>query len=396
MQFAMRLLIVTHRPPWPLDNGNALRVYHLVEGLAARHRDTLVHPGDLPGGEAERHRLTIRCERIVQAPSNFPWDTTSRLQDLGQLLSPCPRMIQLWRSADFRATLTQLRRECVFDAVWAERSYIAESARSAGFRRIVVDLDDLETTALRRRLRHEPIRRSTLLEYLEFAKVVSYERLLPARFWRLAVCKEEDRAFFGRQRSRVFVVPNGAELTPVTPPERERPGTVLFVGQLGYRPNVDAVNFFRTAVLPVLERLCSDPVRFMVVGQRGDPAIPKLHDGHRILVATSVPDLTPYYAEAAVVVAPIRLGSGTRVKVLEALARGKAVVSTSIGAEGLDLRPGIDLEIADDPEQFARHCARLLSAPEERRRLGANGQERVAARYSWERTAEAADHALAC
>jgi glycosyltransferase involved in cell wall biosynthesis len=109
-----------------------------------------------------------------------------------------------------------------------------------------------------------------------------------------------------------------------------------------------------------------------------------LHDGSTCVVHGLVPDVTPYFEQAAVVVAPIRQGSGTRLKVLEALGRGKAVVATSVAAEGLDLRPGVDLEIADDPEAFARACAHLLADPAARRELGATGRRRVLERYRWE------------
>jgi glycosyltransferase involved in cell wall biosynthesis len=95
------------------------------------------------------------------------------------------------------------------------------------------------------------------------------------------------------------------------------------------------------------------------------------------------------------VVAPIRLGSGTRLKVLEALARGKALVATSIAVEGLDIRPGVDFELADTPTQFSAACIRLLGAPEARRRLGDSGRRRVLERYTWDAVGEAAHRVIA-
>jgi glycosyltransferase involved in cell wall biosynthesis len=110
----------------------------------------------------------------------------------------------------------------------------------------------------------------------------------------------------------------------------------------------------------------------------------KLHNRSDVVVAGSVPDLEPYYRRAPLVVVPMRLGGGTRIKVLEALAHGKAVVTTSIGAEGLSLSRGEALEIADGPEAFADACVRLLENPEARRRLAENGRRQVLERYEWE------------
>jgi glycosyltransferase involved in cell wall biosynthesis len=103
-----------------------------------------------------------------------------------------------------------------------------------------------------------------------------------------------------------------------------------------------------------------------------------------VLVAGSVPDLEPYYRRAALVAVPMRLGGGTRIKVLEALAHGKALVTTSIGAEGLSLRSGEALEIADGPDAFADACVRLLGDAAARRRLAENGRARVLERYEWD------------
>jgi glycosyltransferase involved in cell wall biosynthesis len=107
-----------------------------------------------------------------------------------------------------------------------------------------------------------------------------------------------------------------------------------------------------------------------------------------------VPDLAPIYATASLVVVPMRLGSGTRIKVLEALARGKAMVSTSIGIEGLDLRPGVDVVVADEPAAFAQACTRLLGDREARRQLGRTARVRMLDRYGWDTVAEAADRVV--
>jgi glycosyltransferase involved in cell wall biosynthesis len=256
-----------------------------------------------------------------------------------------------------------------------------------------VDVDDLETIYQLQRVRAQRLFPPRLLALCELAKLYAYERTLPRRFWRLVVCKEEDRRFFGRDRDRVFVVPNGTVAPGAVRSDRERDGEVVFVGTLGYEANADAAIYFRSRVLPLLAGAYPG-ARFVVIGLNPPPEVQALHDGQACIVVGSVPDVTPHYETASVVAVPIRKGGGTRLKVLEALAHGKAVVSTSLGAEGLDLRPGVDLEIADDAGSFATACARLLKDAALRRRLGQSGRERIISRSGWDRVSAAAERAI--
>jgi glycosyltransferase involved in cell wall biosynthesis len=146
-------------------------------------------------------------------------------------------------------------------------------------------------------------------------------------------------------------------------------------------------------VLPGIRR--SRPnATFVVAGRAGNTPIESLHDGHSCLLTGEVADLTPYFAEAAVVVVPMRGGGGTRLKLLEALGRGKAVVATSVGAEGLDVRPEMDLLIADDSGTFAEACVRLMNDREMRRRLGSSGRRRILERYQWSAIAARVEQAV--
>ena len=390
------LLFVSHCPPWPLDSGNTQRVYHLLRGLAARRRVTLATLSS--GADAEagaRSPAREWCDRIVEVDfRTCRWGPGNQAERFRRLfLSPLPHLAQAWHSDAFVDALRALRRERRFDAVWVERWYTAEMVAAAGFGDMVVDLDDIQTIAKRRDLRHVPFRASTPLHWLELAKLSRYEHTLPRRFRRLVVCKEEDRRFFGRWADRVAVVPNGTERHPPAAPERVRPGEMLFLGPLGYGPNVDAVRFFHAEILPAIRSACPN-ARLVVVGRGTGERLRDLDDGSACTVVGPVPDVTPYFEAAALVVVPMRLGSGTRLKVLEALGRGKAVVSTSVGAEGLELRPGIDLALADTPAAFAEACIKLLADGGARRTLGEAGRARVLERYDWDVVIRAAEEAL--
>ncbi len=225
--------------------------------------------------------------------------------------------------------------------------------------------------------------KSKPIDWAEAAKLRAYDAKLPSRFWRVSVCKEEDRRHFGRvPPDNCVVIPNGTEPHSATPQTGEVPGEILFVGGLFYPPNIDAVLFFHRKIFPIVRRSIPE-ARFRIVGLAPDESIARLDNGRDCVVNASVEDLSPYYARAALVVAPIRLGAGSKLKVVEALSRGKALVSTTFGAEGFDLRPGIDLEIGDKPEEFAARCIRLLRDPAARAALAASGRARTLERYTW-------------
>jgi glycosyltransferase involved in cell wall biosynthesis len=153
------------------------------------------------------------------------------------------------------------------------------------------------------------------------------------------------------------------------------------MGTLKYRPNIDAVSFLLDEVLPDVRRRCPDAV-LTIVGD-GDDADLERFRRPGVVVTGRVPDVRPYLAAAAVTVVPVRIGGGTRLKVVEALAMGKAVVSTTLGCEGLAIRSGEHVLLADEAGSFAAAITRLLDDPQEGTRLGVAGRTLVVERYSW-------------
>jgi len=389
---AMRVLFVAQLCPWPPTSGGRQRLYHLLEALCREHRVTLLTPSPEEGGEAPP--WLDRCEQVIQiTPVGrdltgywsrfFLWGSVRHR--LGALVfSALPARLLEQGSDGLARELDLLQRSgASFDVVWAARTPTAEAVRRAGFGPIVVDVDDVEALSLRRRLAHARWSWTKPLQYAELARLWVYERSVPRRFWRAVVCKDEDRAFFPRGGRDVFVVPNGVPLLTATPPDEECPDELLFVGTLHWEPNVDAVQTFHAKILPLIRQ--SHPgARFRMVGRRPAHAVLGLHDGAGCTLHADVPEVRPFYARASVVVAPIALGSGTKLKVLEALAFGKALVATKVAVEGLGLRPGVDFLLADEPAAFAAACCLLLENPAERHRLGAEGRRRVLERFTWD------------
>ena len=156
---------------------------------------------------------------------------------------------------------------------------------------------------------------------------------------------------------------------------------IVFIGSMDWLPNQDAVDYFLADILPRITRAV--PVRFTIVGRNPPDRIKRLDNGASVRVSGTVPDIRPWLGRAHVCVVPLRIGGGTRLKIFEALSMGKAVVSTTIGAEGLPVTTGVDLLLADDPPAFAAGVVHLLQDTTARRRLGAAGRRLVSSHYSW-------------
>jgi polysaccharide biosynthesis protein PslH len=389
---ALRILVLSDTYPWPLNNGAINRVYHVLARLADEHDVSLlaccrgdVSPSDREAIEDLGIQVMVADNSDVLDRPGGPyglWRPFGR-QVLDMLRPRLPMVIQRWWSDEFVARLADLRRSESYDLVWAERAALGEMALAAGWESVLVDMPDLDSQAVDRLISSMGPYRTRPLHQIALRRLCAYERAMPSRFAHVVVCKAEDRSFMQPQ-DNVTVVPNGADVRPATDARLAQPDDMLFLGSMGYPPNVDAVTYFAAEVLPRV-RQQRPTARFSIVGKETANEVHRLHDGQACVVHGAVPDVVPHYAHAGVVVAPIRLGAGTRLKVLEALMFGKAVVATSIAIEGLDLRPGVDLEVADTPDEFADACLGLMKNEGRRRELGDVGRQRVCALYDWTR-----------
>jgi len=197
---------------------------------------------------------------------------------------------------------------------------------------------------------------------------------------------EEDRDFLSRHEgSPIFVVPNGIFVDDYQPPlDRQRqPNQLVFTGKMDYRPNVDAMEWFSARILPRVLRRCP-LTELIIVGRNPHPRIQALAAAEHITVTGWVDSVRPYLQAAAVFVVPLRMGSGTRLKILEAMASGCAVVSSAIGAAGLhrDVRQAI--EVAADEADFAQIIVSLLQNEERRQELGRQASQQAASHYDWQ------------
>ena len=394
----LNILFLAKQFPWPLNVGSRQRVFHLIRGLALRHHVDVIAFDAIPTPEDERVFVEASgCQSVAVVPRPVAGASSAEarrllarasrgLKSLWNLAAaPVPTFVRDASSPSLVESIQRFAATRPIDLVYATQSWMAEHARAAGLRPICVDVDDLISLMSKQRVSRAPWTARKPLAIAEAAKDFRYERSLGSRFDHVVVAKAEDTGFFPRtSASRVSVVPNGISIPRDPLPEPGVANTLLFIGTLGYEPNIDAVRWFAAEMLPRVWKQRED-VRFEVAGFGSADPIRDVMTDSRCAVFESPPDLVPIYARAAVVVAPVRIGGGTRIKILEALARGRALVSTQFAAEGLGLRGGTDLQFADSPADFARACVELLGDSARRAALASAGRATVSERFDWNR-----------
>lgn len=212
------------------------------------------------------------------------------------------------------------------------------------------------------------------------------ERRVLENWDRVYVCSEDDRTYLDEQvpghRAEIVVLPNAVAVPEtVVPPPNGMPRHLLMTGTLGYQPNAEGAIWFCREVLPIIREATPVPVEVSLVGPGAPQEVLDLHYLPEVRHIGPVPEMAPWYRRADIVLAPILVGGGTRIKVLEALAFGRPVVSTRTGAQGLDLADGHDLLLADRPQPFAQCCLELIRNPAVGHRIATQGRETVARQY---------------
>ena len=255
------------------------------------------------------------------------------------------------------------------------------------FGKQVVDFDDIESRVLERALAHPDRKHGAeqrLLIRIELAETRRYE-MHALRRGTVTVCSTIDASILQRNSAdaKILVVPNSLTALSALPPRRSfKSARLLFLGTMTYHPNEDAALYFCHQILPLIRaEVGGDKIELDIVGRGPSARVQGLSRLPGVRVHGGVESVEPAYADSDIVVVPIRYGGGTRIKILEALALGRPVVSTSVGAEGLDLRDREDILIADTPVEFARCCLTLASDEALRSRLAESGRARFMALY---------------
>jgi sugar transferase (PEP-CTERM/EpsH1 system associated) len=381
----MNILFIAREVPYPPISGVRMRVWHILKCLARHHTITLVcfgHEEDPVPAEAE-----AACARIIRvAPVKRPAGGALLLDMFRGLFSPLPYAVSCRYSEELRHTLEALIERDPVDLIMCDSLYLARHIPPAEAR-TVLNEHNIESVIIERYKNVEGHWLKKLYAAYELARMKRYEDRTWAKFDQCYVCSRVDKDIILKRvnHPHVAVIPNGVDTGAFTPqPQHQKPISLIYTGLISWKPNEDAVLYFLKEIYPLIKRQYPE-VTFTVVGKGPCAEIRALADNDESVTVTGFVDaVMPYILESAVFIVPLRIGSGTRLKILEAWAMGKAVVSTSIGCEGLDCRDGQEIMIADTPREFADKVAGLLGNPELKQALERNGRTLAEETYSWD------------
>lgn len=398
----MRFLILASQPPYPQHGGGALRISGLLQGIAQAGHSidllTFAAPGTVDPGSTP---AAAWCNRII-AVSTPRRTKSDRLRDL--LLTAKPDLAGRFYSEAFSRQLQVLLTQAAdpdsrYDVIQMESlemcAYMDQvtAYRDQHDTRLIYDSFNAEYNLQRvvfqtdiNSPRRWPI---ALYSLIQWHRLRGFERSVCETIDHVIAVSEPDAADFKRlaPSARVTVVPNGIHVSEYaqavdhseSPPHSP---TVLFTGTLNYRPNVDAVLWLARDIWPLIVARIPSAL-LQIVGKSPVPAITALDDRSNIQVSPNVADIRPFIQSCAVYVCPLRMGSGTRLKLLQALSARRAVVSTGLGAAGLNGVSGQHLIIADSAAAFAEAVIDLLNDPARRAALGSSGYDLVSTEYNW-------------
>jgi glycosyltransferase involved in cell wall biosynthesis len=372
---------------WPSTSGGRVRSLQIVSELARRHQVTVVTthgPGDDPDGLA---RELSHCHEVISIPFVAPKRGNAAFPGavVRSWLSSYPVDLWKWRVPAMGAQIRSLLDSGAVDLCVADFLFAAANVPTSRSVPVVLFEHNVEYLIWQRlcALEASPWRRA-LLEF-EWRKLRAREADACRQADLTVAVSEDDRRRLQAVAPgiRATSIPTGVDTKYFTPSDDGgRPDHLVFSGSMDWHPNEDAVVYFADAILPRI-RADVPGVSLTVVGRDPSVRLREIASRTGIYVTGTVDDVRPSIAEAAVYVVPLRAGGGTRLKIFEALAMGKAVVSTTVGAEGLALEPGRHFVPADGPGDFADAVVALLRDPERRRALGRAGHDLVEAHYSW-------------
>jgi sugar transferase (PEP-CTERM/EpsH1 system associated) len=394
----MKILWVKAGGLVPPDTGGKIRSYNILRELARQHSVTFfsfygAHDGDV------HPELKNTFDRVVCLPLQLPAPKSlAEMRNYGLgLFSAQPYNITKYCRPEVRRRLRELLDQETYDVILCDFLVAAGVIPWNAPTPKVIFTHNVEAAIWRR---HYEVATNPLwkaISWQEWRKMEAAER----RYLRLAdhvlTVSETDRNAFASflDRGKLTVIPTGVDVDYFQPlPAEEISHSLVFTGSMDWLPNEDAIFYFADAILPLIQQQCPD-VSLEVVGRSPSRKLQALAERERSIRLTGwVEDIRPFVARGSICIVPLRIGGGTRLKIFEAMAMAKAVVSTTVGAEGLPVRDGENIVLADTPGDFAASVISLLHDSNQRRRLGASARALVQEKYSWRKVTESFAQAL--
>ncbi len=396
----MRILLITHRLPYPPNRGDKIRSFNVLAHLARNHEIVLACPVDDPADLAHVPALARFCTEVLAIPN----PGSRAAAGLRALASGSSITVRHFHSRQLQERIDAVLDTREVDAVFCFSSPMAEyvfrsrhaqgKLRRAARYMDLIDVDSFKWKQYAERV-HAPMK--WVYSY-EAARLAEYERRISREFDHLFLVSAQEKCCMpeGARLEHLHALGNGVDLqyfaprdsAPATPP------ALVFTGVMDYWPNEQGVQWFADEVLPLIHARRPD-VRFVIVGSRPTDAVRKLGERPNIVVTGFVDDVRGYVADAAVCVAPLKVARGIQNKVLEAMAMGKAVVCTPEAFEGIRAPHGEAVIVAADAADFAAQVLELLDAAPRAAQVGASARRCVEQNYSWDANLRPLDELLA-
>jgi glycosyltransferase involved in cell wall biosynthesis len=393
----LRLLWVKAGRLLPVDTGGKLRSYHLARALAGRHELTMLTYYDGPRDAAYERDIAHEFPGAVTIRYGLPTSgrLATALRYLTTIASPAPFAVTKFTTREVQKRIAEWARERRFDAMICD--FLSASRNFAHPPAIPTILfqHNVESSLWERQATHAPNVLLRAAYGLEAAKMKRYERTAVETFRHIVAVSEHDRLSMTAmgKAGRIVVVPTGVDVghfrdaasTEPTEPE------VIFLGSMDWEPNIDGVEWMCREIWPRIRAAVPNAV-FRIVGRSPNGRVTRLASDS-VTVTGSVPSVEPWLARAMAFVVPLRIGGGTRLKIFEAMSAGRAIVSTTIGAEGLPVEHGKNILLADDAQAFADAVIRVLKESALRRRLAAAALA-LASEHDWSTVVQVLERAI--
>ena len=392
----MKILWIARTCPFPANDGEKIRVFNLLKNLS-HHDITLVframHEKELQGlPTLRKYCREVRYAYIPKPPSNL-----TRLRwCLPFLFSPYPISLATVYFQEIAQILQELCAEKSYDVVQIEHSSLTiylDHLKPINRPRTFLTLHNIDSERNERIIENTPFSFYKLFLYYNQWKFKQWEPKSIGKCDEVITVSSEDKNTIKKIRffSNIHVVPNGVDTEThyMIDGNEEESITIIFVASMDSESNNDGAVFFIKEIFPAIKKTI--PATFYAVGRNPTELLKTFHNNKDIFITGEVPDVTEYYSKAEVAIVPLRSGGGTRLKILEAMALGVPVVSTSIGCEGLELENGDHLLVTDDPDGFANAVVEVIKNKELRKALIRASRERMEKQYDWRKIAALQD-----
>lgn len=374
----MKILFITPRLPLPADTGAKIRTFNLLKHIAKGNKVTLLsfYFEENPRALEDLKNLGIEISLIKSKENINPFSILSRR----------PVSIEKYYLREMENKLKELVKSEDFDLAHFDHLHTGQYRESANGLPCVLDEHNIESLILDRCADAERSWLKKVIFKSQAKKMAALEGRITKKFSKCLTVSETDRENLSRlsgDGKNIEVIPNGVDTEYFNSPRIDEDRSLVFTGSMDWLPNDDAAVYFCREILPLIW-LKDNRVKFYVVGRNPSRELLKLaQEDKRIVVTGAVDDIRPHVAKAKIFVVPLRIGGGTRLKILEAMSMSKVVVSTSIGAEGIDCIHDRNIIIADTPEEFANSINFLLNDESKIQMLAEASRKLVCNQYDW-------------